>query len=1088
MAFLLFPAYGGFSRQIIFVKPDNKSNSAGYFIIVDELAPDSRKYNIDWLLHSRGNLKIHSDGQSLTYTVKSYISNDDISLRVSFLENIEEISEHKGYFLPYHYSEDYPYDDLEISYIKATYSGNENPIMATVLYPKNNSDGSQQFPEIKRDDSGLRYIGDNDFLYYNLEINNIEFSDPDIYFDGKLFFIRKNMTSPNLLEYFYAQKSKNLKFKGTEYFSASDYLEYIVVNYENNSQISGCLKANKDDKDVSIELYCPFTVQTFKIDGIDASFSQDGSKIIFEISGAKSFVISSTSKHYNPEYDYLRDDFGDKKMPKESDYEFNLDLIKSLTHPYSLYNLNELVNIRKKINDTNKVWNNWYKSYTSDVDNIKKPEEIDPESRYYYIYKLALKFVIDSGNTYLDKIKDFLDVMGEFQNYSQDLRRAYAVQAYATVLDLIYANLSSSEQKKYEEYLYQQAEPLTHMDLYPDNNHCVVDAGGLGMAGLVLKNESMINIAIKTILNYYYTKNPKDGGSYEGYSYNAFAMDEIMKFAVSLKRLGGYNLFENEQILATFDFMAETLGPLGMPSLYEDCTFSSRLQEVLLVAAANLNNTYPEKAAHYQYIWEQRQNNTKYESKSSGYYTYLNGGSSNINRILLYNLNNSIKAEPFKIRREVWKESSMAFLRSSEEPNALFLSFSCKNYYQSHTHYDENSFEIWAYGAYIANNPGYPGWGSKHHDWTISTEASNTLLIAGSGQLQNIGEGLNMSFSSPYLSVVVGSAMHIYDDPGSFKNAFEFYALIFLAFILLGVSVILFFLIAKNRNREVLEDKLNSNEEEDIEDRQLNLSKGNLIKLVFIHPKQAQEYVFHEDPYRDNATFMNRVIKLILSGLIVIFFIIAALDTFTVINYHTQYYEYKYKWLIDLIPYLEWGILIIGSILGALFCLLILGIYNRLNTLLAYKALENFRTDLTRKKIKFISISSTIFQIPVLIFAFLLIYFTTGQSFKEGIRLLFTGLGSINEIYMTLLSVLLEFIRNFFIILIFEIPFLILTARTFGYGLELNTYGLIPKSKARNIAIISILIVIVFIIISFSIFYILTKMTFSLISIEASTK
>ncbi|MGQ4876509.1 MAG: hypothetical protein ACP6IY_20790, partial [Promethearchaeia archaeon] len=59
---------------------------------------------------------------------------------------------------------------------------------------------------------------------------------------------------------------------------------------------------------------------------------------------------------------------------------------------------------------------------------------------------------------------------------------------------------------------------------------------------------------------------------------------------------------------------------------------------------------------------------------------------------------------------------------------------------------------------------------------------------------------------------------------------------------------------------------------------------------------------------------------------------------------------------------------------------------------------------------------------------------------------------------------------------------------TFGYGLELNIYGLIPKSKARNIAIISILIVIVFIIISFSVFYILTKMTFSLISIEASTK
>ena len=89
--------------------------------------------------------------------------NAKISLQATFLEDIDEIDKDKEYFFSTNYEEDYPYDDLRTNYIEAKYKGAETPLMATILYPKNDSDVTQSFPEISKR-SGLNIIGDNDFL------------------------------------------------------------------------------------------------------------------------------------------------------------------------------------------------------------------------------------------------------------------------------------------------------------------------------------------------------------------------------------------------------------------------------------------------------------------------------------------------------------------------------------------------------------------------------------------------------------------------------------------------------------------------------------------------------------------------------------------------------------------------------------------------------------------------------------------------------------------------------------------------------------------------------------------------------------
>ena len=400
----VFPNYGGFSRQILFIKPDNQSS--GYFIIIDELTPEAQRHDIDWLLHSRGNLNLSGDLQSLTYTVPSYISNDNITLKISFLEEISGITEDTGYFLPDGYREPYPYDDLETSYIKASYSGSENPMMATVLYPKNDSDSGQNFPTIIKEASGLKTIGNTDYLYYNDKEVDISFSTPDISFNGQLFFLRQNSSSPTLLEYYYLQHAQRLEFETTTYFSSSTPLLNILATYSNSSQISGALKAETGIS-TAITLYTPFNVEMVQLDGVNTSFSNTSTTVSFSVNGPCSFVISASNETYSSEHDPLRDPTPERIMPQTSEWGFNISLIQNLNHSYILYSQEDLPNLRTKFYDPLKDWNSWYSSSISGVDSITNATDYDSEVRHYYVYKLALKYVIDGGSSYLTRLLSF---------------------------------------------------------------------------------------------------------------------------------------------------------------------------------------------------------------------------------------------------------------------------------------------------------------------------------------------------------------------------------------------------------------------------------------------------------------------------------------------------------------------------------------------------------------------------------------------------------------------------------------------------------------------------------------------------------
>lgn len=85
----------------------------------------------------------------------------------------------------------------------------------------------------------------------------------------------------------------------------------------------------------------------------------------------------------------------------------------------------------------------------------------------------------------------------------------------------------------------------------------------------------------------------------------------------------------------------------------------------------------------------------------------------------------------------------------------------------NHSHAEQNSFQIEAYGSPLAIPSGYyPWYGSPHHaEWTWQSRSKNTILIDGRGQgvqsLDAKGEILKVSFG-PQFDYVLGDATQAY--------------------------------------------------------------------------------------------------------------------------------------------------------------------------------------------------------------------------------------------------------------------------------------------------------------------------------------
>ena len=802
-----FPGNGGFTRNVLFIHSDPSIDSHGYFLFVDELSGGARKRNVDFLLHGRGSLSI-VDTTSATFQTNSYTSSDVISIKTSFLSPITSITQLEGGFYPDYRREYIYHSDNTTKYIKAKYSAEKNSIMGSVIYPHNDSDVAHPIPAV----SGVLWnqfgkIGSNDLIYYQEERNQTTIYDSTLNAttDAKILFIHQNSTDG--IDYYYADCVTEFSYEGVLMFESNAPIT-VLVNYHNITDfITGYVHLPEElpitDESIHVKIRLPFdnpTLYTYIYEEEDSSvevMDQYMEKNTFE---SFSFAISTSPLtqsarivESSPKVDAMVNPLT-HTYPDRSQWEISQSNLDTTVYPYLLLNATELTDLQTKISTNQEPWKSWYNAIITDVDTLAVTaiSEWDEDERYDKIEPLIIKYAIDGGQIYLDKIKEILlDMEAMNPLYEKDLRRSYALQAYSVAYDLIRADLTPVEQDAIEQLLYDHSLSLTDMRIFSDNNHRCVDGAGLGMVGLVLKNKQFVDIATETILTYLYEKPRNDGGSYEGQSYLAFALHQSIVYMQALNRVGGYDFFKDSKYLACLDFMAHCLSPLGTEPLFEDTYLRGDAEEVLLIATPRISNTstftnYPN---YFQWLFETRQNNSALTGLDT--YYYLRGSNANLRRLALYNPDYKINATIPNFQTDIYTDTNMAFFREQYGINSVYLALSCKNFMQSHPHYDENSFELWGYGAWLIHNPGYPNFGKPGHDYTISTEASNTLLINGQGQKIPQAKGFTLTITSPYFDVVKADATLSYNSPGSWISAWAVNGFMFLTTALIGITGII---------------------------------------------------------------------------------------------------------------------------------------------------------------------------------------------------------------------------------------------------------------------------------------------------------
>ena len=313
--------------------------------------------------------------------------------------------------------------------------------------------------------------------------------------------------------------------------------------------------------------------------------------------------------------------------------------------------------------------------------------------------------------------------------------------------DWLYDQLEERERKLVRDKLVHQAEamrngpPVQHDRWLANHNH--VEHLGLAAAGFALQGEvpqagEWIRQAHEVFGKALEFSSP-DGSSTEGHQYWAYSAESILRYAELARDLLGENLYHHDWLKSLPDFIIHSTLP-GFDA--SQCVMSFGDSHVTYESHGPAHILY-RTAAEYRNPYAQWLA-AEMVRRGAGRKAFCGWTS-----LLWYD--ETLAPKPLESLPTFWNADDAGWVtsRSSWEPGAVMTGFKCspmhghkaQKYYDSrpgkaaeigggHGHPDVNSFQVFAYGKWLAIDPGYerPKWTRNH----------NTILVNGKGQL---GEG-----------------------------------------------------------------------------------------------------------------------------------------------------------------------------------------------------------------------------------------------------------------------------------------------------------------------------------------------------------
>ncbi|MBN2152584.1 MAG: heparinase II/III family protein [Candidatus Lokiarchaeota archaeon] len=414
-------------------------------------------------------------------------------------------------------------------------------------------------------------------------------------------------------------------------------------------------------------------------------------------------------------------------------------------HPYLLFDGGDLEGLRAKCNGTTTgPWKAWYDGLGTG-----------------YFLSDAFKGLVDRNQALIDSAVlamlgiDGISLEGGTWETAQFITRSCYLYPYLFAYDMVYHNMSAANRTAIEQKFMPKLLALADAaasGAVPTNNHAVVGSVALGIGGLLFNNTDWVRLTQQANDRFLADRVRPDGPCYEGDVYGRYTFENAIKFYLALRHCGGYDYFTNPRFLAYLNYTVSSVTPLGHTPVFEDCSVNSHLGAMASIAAFPANATNPALASNLRW-----------------YYPFCFGSEdvgADVYRLLAYEAEIA-PAQPVVGANDgfAYFDSGLACIRSGWGRDSTYLVISNKHYPQSHVHLDENSIEVYALGKKFLTNPGYPHWGRPGHDYAISTEASNTALINGQGQLDVTSDGFSAAVQNGQVDWIESPSLRAYKSP-----------------------------------------------------------------------------------------------------------------------------------------------------------------------------------------------------------------------------------------------------------------------------------------------------------------------------------
>ena len=361
----------------------------------------------------------------------------------------------------------------------------------------------------------------------------------------------------------------------------------------------------------------------------------------------------------------------------------------------------------------------------------------------------ALVWLVSGDARYREGARRWMLRICEFPRWERNnsLAAGECLFGVAVGYDWLHDQLDERERALVRDKLVYQAEaliqaPPVHHDMWLANHnhveHLGLAAAGFALRGEVARAETWIRQA-DAVFRKALEFSGRDGGSTEGHQYWAYSAESILRYTELARDLLKENLYGSEWLKSVPDFIIHsTLPDFSAKNCVMSFGDSHRSYDshgpahILYRTAAEYRNP------HAQWLAQEM---VRREVGRSAYCGWAS--------LLWYD--ETLRPAPISSLPTHWNCDDIDWVtgRSSWDPEAVLVGFKsgpmhgrkAQKYYDGrpgdtrevgggHGHPDVNSFQVYAYGKWLAIDPSYerPKWTRNH----------NTVLVNGKGQL---GEG-----------------------------------------------------------------------------------------------------------------------------------------------------------------------------------------------------------------------------------------------------------------------------------------------------------------------------------------------------------